>query len=97
MLLILTLMVGLDLPRANAVRAATLVPVTLVSMLVFAAHGDINWVLGGVLRLGSIGGGVMGARLSLSAGAKRYVFVLLVVAISAELVQLIWHYIFRTV
>jgi hypothetical protein len=37
MLLILTLMVGLDLPRANAVRAATLVPVTLVSMLVFAA------------------------------------------------------------
>jgi uncharacterized membrane protein YfcA len=97
MLLILTLMVGLDLPRANAVRAATLVPVTLVSMLVFAAHGDINWILGGVLSVGSIGGGIMGARLSLSAGAKRYVFVLLVVAISAELVQLIWHYVFKIV
>ena len=39
----------------------------------------------------------MGARLSLSANAKRYVFVLLVVAISAELVQLIWHYVFKTV
>jgi uncharacterized membrane protein YfcA len=97
MLLILTLMVGFDLPRANAVRAAALVPVTLVSMLVFAAHGDIDWILGGVLSVGSIGGGVMGARLSLSAGAKRYVFVLLVLAISAELVQLIWHYVFRTV
>ena len=97
MLLILTLMVGLDLPRANAVRAATLVPVTLVSMLVFAARGDINWILGGILSVGSIGGGVMGARLSLSAGAKRYVFVLLVLAISAELVQLIWHYVFKTV
>lgn len=95
MLLILTLMVGLDLPRANAVRAAALVPVTLVAMLVFAAHGDIDWVLGGVLSLGSIAGGIMGARLSLSAGAKRYVFVLLVVAISAELIQLAWHYVFK--
>jgi uncharacterized membrane protein YfcA len=69
MLLILTLMAGLDLPRANAVRAATLVPVILLSILVFAAHGDINWILGGVLSVGSIGGGVLGARLSLSAGA----------------------------
>ena len=66
-------------------------------MLVFAAHGDIDWMLGGVSSLGSIGGGVMGARLSLSAGAKRYVFVLLVLAISAELVQLVWHYVFKTV
>ena len=97
MLLILTLMVGFDLPRANAVRAAALVPVTLVSMLVFAAHGDINWILGGILSVGSIAGGVMGARLSLSANAKRYVFVLLVVAISAELVQLVWHYVFKIV
>lgn len=97
MLLILTLMVGFDLPHANAVRAGALVPVTLVAMLVFAARGDINWVLGGVLGLGSIAGGVMGARLSLSAGAKRYVFVLLVLAISAELVQLAWHYVFKIV
>ena len=97
MLLILTLMVGLDLPRANAVRAAALVPVTLVAMVVFAAHGDIDWILGGVLSFGSIAGGMMGARLSLSANAKRYVFVLLVVAISAELLQLAWHYVFNAV
>ena len=96
-LMILTLMVGFDLPRANAVRAAALVPVTLVAMLVFAAHGDIDWVLGGVLGVGSIAGGILGARLSLSAAAKRYVFVLLVLAISAELVQLAWHYVFKTV
>lgn len=97
MLLILTLLVGLDLPHANAVRAATLVPVTLVAMVVFAARGDIDWVLGGVLSLGSVVGGMMGARLSLSANAKRYVFVLLVLAISAELVQLVWHYVFQIV
>jgi uncharacterized protein len=71
--------------------------VTLVAMLVFAAHGDIDWLLGGVLSLGSVAGGIMGARLSLSAGAKRYVFVLLVVAISAELIQLAWHYVFQLV
>jgi uncharacterized protein len=45
--------------------------------------------------VGSIAGGVMGARLSLSANAKRYVFVLLVLAISAKLVRLAWHYVFR--
>jgi uncharacterized protein len=64
---------------------------------VFAAHGDINWILGGILSVGSIAGGMMGARLSLSANAKRYVFVLLVLAISAELVQLAWHYVFRAI
>jgi len=45
------------------------------------------------LSLGSIAGGILGARLSLSAAAKRYVFVVLVVAISAELLQLAWHYV----
>jgi hypothetical protein len=55
MLLILTLMVGLDFPRA------------------------------------------MGARLSLSANARCYVFVLLVVAISAGLLQLGWHCVFNAV
>jgi hypothetical protein len=40
---------------------------------------------------------MMGVRLSLPAGAKRYVFVLLVCAILAELVQLAWRYIFTIV
>lgn len=94
LLLILLLMIGLDLPHANAVRAAVLVPVTLISMAVFAARGDIAWVMGIVMSVGSIAGGAFGARLSLSAGAKRYVYGLLIVAVTAELGQLAWHYVY---
>jgi uncharacterized membrane protein YfcA len=74
-------------------------PVNLLLALaaVFAAHGDIDWMRAGILSLGGIAGGMMGARLSLSANAKRYVFMLLAVAISAGLPQLAWHYVFNAV
>lgn len=41
-------------------------------------------------------GAHLGVRLATSENAKKHVFRLLVVVISAELVQLIWHYVFKT-
>ena len=38
----------------------------------------------------------LGARLAASPAAKKYVFPLLVIVISAELVHLGWHYFFKT-
>jgi uncharacterized membrane protein YfcA len=96
LLLALTLAVGLNLVHANAVKSAVLVPVTLVAMIIFAAHGDIDWKIGAIMGAGSIAGGLLGAKLAASPEAKRYVFILLVVVISAELVQLGWHYFFHT-
>jgi uncharacterized membrane protein YfcA len=96
LLLALTLIVGLSLVQANAVKSAVLVPVTIVAMLVFAYKGNIDWTIGGFMGAGSVLGGILGARLSTSPGAKRYVFALLVIVISAELVHLFWHYAFQT-
>ena len=96
LLLALTLAVGLPLVQANAVKNAVAVPVTIIAMLVFAFKGSIDWTLGAVMGAGSIAGGVLGARLAASLQARKWVFWLLVVVISAELVHLTVHYVFKT-
>jgi uncharacterized protein len=96
LLLALTLVVGLPLIPANAIKSATLVPSTIVAMIVFASKGNIDWTLGAVMGVGSIAGGIFGARLATSPQARQWVFLLLVVVISAELVHLAIHYVFKT-
>ena len=96
LLLALTLIVGLALIQANAIKSAVLIPSTIIAMLVFGYKGHLNLTLGAVMGAGSIAGGVLGARLATSPQARKWVFVLLVVAITAELVHLTIHYIFKT-
>jgi uncharacterized membrane protein YfcA len=96
LLLALTLAVGLSLVPANAIKSAVLVPTTLVAMIVFAYKGNIDWTIGAIMGVGSVAGAWLGARLATSPNAKRHVFRLLVAVISAELVNLSWHYLFRT-
>lgn len=96
MLLALTLVVGLPLVHANAIKSAALVPTTVVAMMVFAYKGNIDWGLGAVLGVGSIAGGLLGARLAASPAARVWVFRLLVIVICAELLHLAIHYAFQT-
>jgi uncharacterized membrane protein YfcA len=96
LLLALTLIVGLPLIQANAIKSALLIPSTIIAMLVFGYKGNLNWTLGAVMGAGSIAGGVLGARLAMSSQARKWVFLLLVVVITAELVQLTIHYVFKT-
>jgi uncharacterized protein len=96
LLLALTLIVGLSLIQANAIKSALLIPSTIIAMLVFGYKGNLNWTLGAMMGAGSIAGGVLGARLAMSLQARKWVFILLVVVITAELVQLTIHYVFKT-
>jgi hypothetical protein len=96
LLLALTLAVGLPLVQANAVKNGVAVPATIIAMLVFAFKGSIDWTLGAMMGAGSIAGGVLGARLATSLQGRKWVFWLLVVVISAELVHLTVHYVFKT-
>jgi uncharacterized protein len=96
LLLALTLIVGLPLIQANAIKSALLIPSTIIAMLVFGYKGNLNWTLGAMMGASSIAGGVLGARLAMSLQARRWVFILLVVVITAELVQLTIHYVFKT-
>ena len=96
LLLCLTLAVGLPLTNANAVKNFALVPTTLVAVVIFAAKGSIDWQVGAVMALGSIVGGLLGARLASSPIAKVWVFRILVMVIVAELFHLVLHYVFDT-
>jgi hypothetical protein len=96
LLLVLTLMVGLNLGQANAVKTALLAPTTAISMLVFSYKGDIHWELGALMGLGSLAGGLLGARLAVGPRAKKIVFPLLAVILGGEVLHLAWHYLFET-
>src|ERR1700730_18337824 len=96
MLLALTLIVGLPLVHANAIKSAVLVPATIVAMIIFAYKGNIDWTIGAVIGVGSVGGGILVARLATLPQARKWCFLLLVAVISAELVHLAIHYAFKT-
>ncbi len=92
MLLVLVLVVGLPLVEANAIKNFLLVPTTMVAMLVFAADQSINWPIGGAMAVGSVAGGYLGARLSLSEQARRWIVGLLVAVIVGGLIHLSLHF-----
>lgn len=96
LLLALTLMVGLNLVHANAIKSVVIAAATAMALLVFSYKGQVDWTLGAFLGVGGLIGGILGAKISMSPNAKRYVFALLVVVISAELMHLFWHYVFET-
>jgi len=95
-LLTLTLVVGVGLTPANAIKSVVLTTTTCVAMIIFSYLGSIDWAIGAIMGVGSMIGANLGVRVATSANAKKHVFRLLVVVISAELVQLIWHYVFKT-
>ena len=88
LLLVLMLMFHYDLVRANALKALLGVATTLVPILMFAGHGSIRWPEGLIMSAGSIGGGYIGARLTMYARAKFWVFRLLIAVLLLEIVHL---------
>ena len=92
MLLVLVLAAGLPLVGANAIKNVLLVPTTAVAMAIFAANQSIDWAVGGAMALGSVVGGLLGARLAISELARRWIVGLLVVVIIGELVHLSIQY-----
>jgi len=96
LLLALTLIVGLPLVRANAVKSAVLIPVSAIAIAVFTWRGHIDWTVGAVMAAGSIAGGLIGAKLATSPAARVWIFRLLVAVILAELAHLVFHYFLET-
>lgn len=92
LLLALVLGVGLPLLNANAIKSFALVPTALVALGLFAWNGVVDWEIGAALAVGAIAGGLLGARLAASPGARRYIFMLLVLVMVGELIHLAVHY-----
>ncbi|MGI8770651.1 MAG: sulfite exporter TauE/SafE family protein [Acidobacteriaceae bacterium] len=88
LLLVLMVLFHFDLPQANALKILLMFATTVLPVAIFAWSGSIWWKDGLVLSAGSLAGSFAGARLSRYAGARRWVFRLLVAAISLEVVHL---------
>jgi uncharacterized protein len=91
-LLALVLAVRLPLVEANAIKNFLLVPTTAVAMAIFVSQGSIDWTLGTIMGVGSVAGGLLGARLSVSDQARRWIVGLLIIVIVGELIQLSIRY-----
>jgi uncharacterized protein len=88
LLLVLMLMFHYNLVRANALKAWLSVPTTLVPILMFAGHGSIRWPEGLVMSAGSIGGGYVGARLTMHERARVWIYRILIAVLLLEIVHL---------
>lgn len=70
LLLAATTWAGLDLVRGNAIKVLAILVFTGVSLAIFAAGGEIDWLAGLVLGAGSVVGGQLGVRLTVLKGHR---------------------------
>lgn len=88
--LLMVLMLSMQLPllKANAYKNVVCLITTGLSLLVMGFDGSVNWELGGVMAIGSIAGGYIGAKFSMHPLAKKWTYRLLIAIISLELVHM---------
>lgn len=81
---------GFDLVRANSVKVVVIGALTAVAVPVFAIQGQIDWPHAGVLAIGFLLGGEIGARLAVRGGEAliRPVLGVAVLALAGHMVGL---------
>jgi uncharacterized membrane protein YfcA len=94
LLLALIVFVRLPLVKANAYKNLVLFVTSAIALSVFARNGEVNWQIGGVMAVGAVLGGLIGARFALNPIAKVWTFRFLVIIISLELVHIGMQYIY---
>jgi len=94
LLLALIVFVRLPLVKANAYKNLVLFVTSAIALSVFARNGEVNWEVGGVMAVGAVLGGLIGARFALNPIAKVWTFRFLVIIISLELVHIGMQYIY---
>ena len=85
----LVLLSGYDLRHGNAMKAFILLVVGLQSLFVFADRGEVDWIAGAPLALGSALGAYLAARLATKVWTRVWVYRFLVLAVVASIGYLI--------
>lgn len=70
LVLALTTLCGMDLVRGNAIKVFAILVLALLSLLVFAWDGRVDWPAGLALAAGSLAGGVAGVHLAVLKGQR---------------------------
>lgn len=70
LVLAITSAAGMDLVRGNAVKVLSVMLLTVLSLVVFAGAGQVDWPRGLALAVGNWGGAVVGVRMAVLKGHK---------------------------
>lgn len=89
-LLVALVLVGhLPLVQANGIKVVLIGTATMASLVVFIAHGQVDWMTGLPLMLGSALGGGLGASLALGPNARLWIYRLLLLSLGLEVVVML--------
>ena len=83
-----TWLLGLDLVRTNATKVLVVMVYSLFALAIFTLYGQVVWVLGLVLGVGSMIGAWIGVHFAVKRGAKAVRWVI-VAAVAASVLDLI--------
>ncbi len=79
---------GFDLVKSNAIKVFIILLYTPLALVVFMAHGQVNYLIGFVLAIGNMLGAFVGARVAVSWG-PRFVRIILLLAIFVSSLKLL--------
>jgi len=88
LLLALVLGLNVELRQANAYKALSLLGIAVLSVLVFWEHHQLHLGAGALLAVGNVVGAWLGTRCAVLKGSEVWVYRLLVLIISLELLKL---------
>ena len=79
----LVLGAGFDIVRANAVKVAIVLALTLAALAIFSANAQVEWGIGALMGVGNMIGAWLGTRFAVDKGAvwvQRFVIVVVLVS-----------------
>jgi uncharacterized membrane protein YfcA len=77
-----------DVVHGNAIKFALATIFTLTALIVFTTAGHVQWLTGLALAVGTVLGGIVGARLVIKKGAP-WVRVFVVIGAASAIVKLL--------
>jgi uncharacterized membrane protein YfcA len=86
----LRLLTGMDLVRTNAIKVFVIFFYTVIALGIFIMKGKVDWYLGPTLAVGNACGAWLGSHWAVAKGEK-WIKVMLIVAVVAFAVRLIWQ------
>lgn len=84
----LVLGLGHNLMKGNAIKSFLVLALNLVAFAVFIRHGQVDWLMGGILAVGQVAGAWAAARMAVQPAAQRWVYRLLLVVVVVSAVQI---------
>jgi uncharacterized membrane protein YfcA len=88
LLMVLILSMRFVLAEANAYKNIVVFSVSCISLIILGINGDVNWGLGGILSIGGLLGGYVGAKFSMHELAKKWTYRMLVGIMVFELIHI---------